>query len=169
MTRNHAGHLLPIGKQRLPDSIAIQHLILSPGGEYFYQKYFRLYQPVVIKNAARDWPLVAKWNDPSNRNQDLLAKLLPVKTEGVISKERIRKVIENKLEVQTIIPENSEILKEVNMPFILQCPEFVDKLYSVELHINNGIKSKIQFNSRDEIIVAFDKPFSILIFGITEH
>ena len=162
------GHLLPIGKQRLPDSINVEQLKFSPEGERFYRKYLQLYKPVVIKNAAKDWPLVAKWNDLSNNNQGLLAQLLPVKQEHSISKETIRKLIEKKLEVETVISRNSKLLEEINLPFILQCQEFVSKLYSVDLRINSGISNKLQFNSRDEIIVAFDKPLFVLIFGINK-
>lgn len=165
---NHA-HSPLIGSR---NPINIKILTFSPGGEHFYEKYFLTHKPLVIRNAAKSWPLVQKWKSQENLDGDkeeeedsFYSQFLPISTDSESRKETVRDIIAKELVVSTKLTSNSELLVSINIPLILQCQEYIDKIDSIELNVNNAMRETIQFSMRDELVIAFDKSIYVLIFG----
>lgn len=160
---NHVGHMLPLGKQRIPESLSIALLQFSPGGSDFYQRYILQHSPVLLKGVSRHWPINGKWHNLSYVYEIFTHEKLPVLDSP--HEKLFGQIIEFKHQVNTIIPKDSKLLQGVYLPLVLQCNELAKKISSVRLHMNNDPSQHIKFASSDILLASFATSQNVLLFA----
>lgn len=170
-----SGHLKPVGSQgRFLNEIP--ELKFVPDGKYFYHHFIHGRKPVMIRNAVRDWLAIKKWSNETYLNStygDLpftvhMCKIykdhLCVRNDMNLS-HFLNIYKEESVYLDSQFPA-SNMLNEMNLPSMLQCPEISRTISDVNLLINSGnASSPIHHDGYENILAVISGTKKVILFN----
>ncbi len=142
---NHLGKLGEQGKVLRGE---IDELDYFPNGKDFYKHFIRKRKPLIIRGAVKQWPAFQHWKNETYMRSKYGDVLFEVDyTKSYERKPPIKKTITlNKFfdiyKTQNVYLDSafpqSNLTKDIAVPFSLQCEEIMTKIQSIHLLYSNG-------------------------------
>ena len=149
----HFGHLGKLGEQGEILRGQIDELEFFPNGKDFYEHFVRKRKPLVMKGVAKQWPAFEHWKNESymrERYGDVLFEVDFTKTYE--QKFPIKKTLKlneffdiyktQEVYLDSAFPQ-SNLTKEIPVPYCLQCEELSSKIASIHLLYSSGETSYV--------------------------
>lgn len=141
-------HLGKLGEQGEIIRGEIDELDYFPNGKDFYENFVRKRKPLVIRGAAKQWPAFDNWKNETYMRSNYGDVLFEVDfTKKYERKPPIKKTITlneffdiyetQEVYLDSAFPQ-SNLTKDISVPFSLQCEEIITRISSVHLLYSNG-------------------------------
>ncbi|BFZ20273.1 hypothetical protein BsWGS_23312 [Bradybaena similaris] len=175
-----AGHLMPLGQQRRPDS-PIHEVTEMPGIREFFEKYVKPSKPAVFRQSVTQAPAYEKWTDKyltekyGSINVTVRVKiarrrsLIVSETKVIKMRKFIYDYMYDDLYLASLLPK--QMMPDLPLPKCLRCGTLSENLVTAELWMSGGGTSS-QIHSHDNHLihcVIFGRRDFILIENMHKH
>ena len=141
-------HLGKLGEQGEIIRGEIDELDYFPNGKDFYENFVRKRKPLVVRGAAKQWPAFDYWKNETYMRSNYGDVLFEVDfTKTYERKFPIKKTITlneffdiyetQEVYLDSAFPQ-SNLTKDISVPFSLQCEETMARISSIHLLYSNG-------------------------------
>lgn len=144
----HFHHSGKLGEQGEILHEQIDELDYFPNGKDFYDNYVRKRRPLIIRGAGKQWPAFEYWKNETYMRSKYGDVLFEVDfTKRYEQKPPIKKTVTlneffdiyktQEVYLDSAFPQ-SNLTKDIAVPFCLQCEEMMTKISSIHLLYSNG-------------------------------
>ena len=166
-------HLGKLGEQGKTLRGEIDELDYFPNGKDFYDNFVRKRRPLIIRGAAKQWPAFEYWKNESFMREKYGDVLFEVDfTKTYEQKFPIKKTLKlneffdiyksQEVYLDSAFPQ-SNLTKDIPVPFCLQCEELSSKISSIHLLYSNGGTSYVLHQDGYENILTVLSGMKVLL------